>query len=182
VASGGVIVAVTLAAVVIRFEPGPNFLDRWGFSIVSSSSSRTWRILADIGTAPVVAAGGALAALVAVRRDRWLAFACLAGPALAGALTQFVLKPLSGREIGTGLCFPSGHVTGAGALVAVGLLVTPGHWRWMALVPAATVLALVACAVVALGWHYPSDTVAGGAVGVASVVFVEAGIRTLRRR
>ena len=174
------LLAVAVGALLVRLFPGTNPLDKWGFDLVASSSAAPWRVIAALGSVPIVLAASLLGAVLA-RRDRRRAVACLLGPALAGLLTEIILKPLSGRELGGSLCFPSGHVTGAGALVALGLLGTPRRWRAVGLGIAVAVLVAVMWAVVALGWHYPTDALAGAAVGAGSVLFVDAGITALRR-
>ncbi|MFC8501552.1 phosphatase PAP2 family protein [Pedococcus sp. NPDC057267] len=115
-----------------------------------------------------------------------VALACLAAGRTNGAVlavgavclsvgaVEWVLKPLVGRTYDGFLAFPSGHTTTVFALAAsVGVLVHPssthGAWRSRTAVAAAVVLAcVVASAVIALRWHYFTDTVAGAAVGVGT--------------
>src|SRR5690606_6431006 len=58
--------------------------------------------------------------------------------------------------------FPSGHATTAGAVLVVASLVLP-RWRWLFLLAA---VAMAASRIV-VGAHFPSDVIAGLAVGAA---------------
>jgi undecaprenyl-diphosphatase len=117
-----------------------------------------------------------LACLV-TRRWRGAALAGLAVPA-AVALTEFALKPLVGRSIHGNPSFPSGHTTAMFALAATCavLLANPPRPRLpravrLLLVAAALLVAVaVPVAMVALGFHYFTDTVAGAAVGTGTVL------------
>jgi membrane-associated phospholipid phosphatase len=113
-------------------------------------------------------------ACLATRRWRGAALAAVAVPA-AGAVTEYLLKPLFDRTAQGHLEFPSGHTTGAFAIAAVCAVLLlgplrprlPGALRVLAAVAAALLAAAVAVAVVALGFHYSTDAVAGAAVGTA---------------
>jgi membrane-associated phospholipid phosphatase len=114
---------------------------------------------------------------LATRRWRGAALFALAVPA-AVALTEFVLKPLAGRTLRGYLCFPSGHTTALVALAAICAVLLagparprlPGAVRLLLVLGAALVAAAVATAMVALGYHYFTDTVAGTAVGIGMVL------------
>jgi membrane-associated phospholipid phosphatase len=92
-------------------------------------------------------------------------------------LDEVLLKPLVHRTYLGVLAYPSGHATAMFALAAVVtiLLLVPAPpgdaWRVRALVPSAACLlgGVVAIAVVGLRWHYLTDTIAGAAVGIATV-------------
>jgi membrane-associated phospholipid phosphatase len=96
---------------------------------------------------------------------------------MAGLLTEHVLKPLVGRTTLGFLSYPSGHATGTFALaavLAVLMLNPPGRALTPALrliVPAAAVAlaCVVSTAMIGLGWHYLTDTIAGAAVGIGTV-------------
>ncbi len=102
-----------------------------------------------------------------------------AGPTLAGALTEYVLKPLIGRHKGGGLAFPSGHTTGAVAVaVTITLFLLPGGTfaglpRTLRLL-LATFAAILASALplglIALHYHYATDVLAGAALAVALIL------------
>lgn len=113
---------------------------------------------------------------LATRRPRGAALVAVAVPA-AGAVTELLLKPLIGRTMRGALTFPSGHSTGmfavAGACAV--LLAGPSRPRRAAARLLLTLAAyLAACAVavalIGLGIHYFTDTVAGAAVGTAVVL------------
>lgn len=115
-----------------------------------------------------------------------IALACLAAGRTNGAVltvgavclsvgaVEWVLKPLVGRTYDGFLAFPSGHTTAVFALAAsVGVLVRPsrthgGWWSWTAVAAAVVLACVVASAVIALRWHYFTDTVAGAAVGIGT--------------
>ncbi len=134
-------------------------------------------LLARVGDLPAVA--GITAILVAaclVRRCyRRAALVALSVPA-AAVITERLLKPLVGRTALGFLSFPSGHATVTFALataVTVLLSGTPGAPR--AVRPAAAAIAFaiasaVAVAMIALGFHYFTDAVAGAAVGIGTVL------------
>jgi len=115
--------------------------------------------------------------------------ACLLGGRLNGAvlaaaavpvadgLDELLIKHLVHRTYGGALAYPSGHTTTVVALAAtvtVLLAVAPQPARTRVLrvliMAAAWSLAcVVAVAVIALRWHYLTDTVAGAAVGAGTV-------------
>jgi len=118
--------------------------------------------------------------LLSGRWRRAAALALLAAP-VAGAATEFLLKPLIGVRMDprAPYGFPSGHTTGAVALalvIVVLLLPRPGmHLGPAAVRVALGVLALVlasgtAVAVVALGFHRTTDTIGGVATAVLVVL------------
>ena len=119
-----------------------------------------------------------LACLV-TRRWRGAVLAALAVPA-AMTLTEFVLKPLVERSIRGYASFPSGHATAMFALAAICavLLANPPRPRLpravRLLLAAGAVLVAVAVpvAMVAQGFHYFTDIVAGAAVGVGTVLLI----------
>jgi membrane-associated phospholipid phosphatase len=105
--------------------------------------------------------------------------AVLAGLAVpvAVGLVEVVLKPLVHRTYRGILAYPSGHTTAMFALASTItiLLLTPAPsrraWRARALVSFAACLfgSIVAMAVIGLRWHYATDTIAGAALGIATV-------------
>jgi len=123
----------------------------------------------------VVTAVLAVACLLA-RRLNGAILAVLA-IALSTGLDDYVLKPLFDRRYFGSLVYPSGHTTAvvtfaATLTVLLASAAGSGRWRW----PARLVLVLawadtivVATSVIALRWHYFSDTLAGAAVAIAVV-------------
>jgi undecaprenyl-diphosphatase len=120
-----------------------------------------------------VFAAALLALLAAAREWRRAAFW---GLTVAGALVLTrVFKELIERpEIGVHqreYSFPSGNATCTTAgLLALVLLLPPSRMRRIVATAAAVVLPLYGLALVLLLWHYPSDVVAGWALGIAWVL------------
>src|SRR5215469_11343863 len=138
------------------------------------------RLLTKLGgQVPVAVLTAALIlACLATRRWRGAALAALAVPG-AVTLTEYVLKPLVGRTILSGYnCFPSGHTTALFALATTCAVLLagparprlPGAMRLLLVLGAALIAAGVAASMVARGYHYFSDTVAGTAVGIGVVL------------
>ena len=138
------------------------------------------RLLTKLGgQVPVAVLTTALIlACLATRRWRGAALAGLAVPG-AVALTEYVLKPLVGRTILSGYdCFPSGHTTALVALAGTCAVLLagpvrprlPGAVRLLLILGAALIAAGVAASMVARGYHYFTDTVAGTAVGIGVVL------------
>ena len=104
--------------------------------------------------------------------------AVLAAVAVPGAveLTEHVLKPLAGRTTLGFLSYPSGHATSTFALaavLAVLMLNPPGRALTPVLrliIPALAVAlaCVVSTAMMALGFHYFTDTIAGAAAGIGT--------------
>ena len=180
VAAGVLLLALAgLVGLDLALHPGSDGFDRWIYSRVSMHfHSRTLDAIADVGNPLVVAVVGLVGALLVVRRDRRRAVACLAGPFVGGVLTEYVLKPLVDPRAG-GLTFPSGHTVGVSAIVVVLALVLPRKARPYVIAVGAA-LGVTACyAVVVLGWHSPTDAVAGIAVGCGAVLVVDSGLKSL---
>lgn len=143
--------------------------------------------LGGLASVTVLTAALVLACLL-TRRWRGAALAGLAVPA-AVALTEFALKPLVGRTIGGYPCFPSGHATAMFALATTGTVLLAGPSRpglpraVRALLAAGAVLvaAAVPTAMVALGYHYFTDTLAGTAVGTGITLAAALVIDRARR-
>jgi len=122
-----------------------------------------------------ISAASAVGCLLAGRLNG-LVLAVTAVP-VAAALDDALLKPLFHRTYLGQLAFPSGHttsITAQTAMLAVLLLVPPQRQRTrtarVTLVTTYCVItAAVAAGVIGLRWHYFTDTVAGAAVGVATV-------------
>jgi len=172
---------VIAGGVVLRFEPGQNAVDSWGFSVFPAvAHSAILRALTDLGLAPVTAAVSLLAGGSIWSSDRRRALACLAGPGLAVGLAE-VAKILVGRRFEHALCWPSGTAAVVTAVVTVLVLVTRGKGRAAIVVIGSAVVALETIALVALRWHYLSDALGGVVLGVGSVLFVDALFHRVRR-
>jgi len=127
---------------------------------------------------PVALMTGALVVACLVT-GRWRG-AVLAGTAVLAseAVTELVLKPLTGRISRGFLSFPSGHATSTFALAAICavLLAGPSRPRLPAALRLFMTLAAVgvagaaSAAMVALHFHYFTDIVGGAAVSTATVL------------
>jgi membrane-associated phospholipid phosphatase len=117
--------------------------------------------------------------------------ACIARRRVDGALLAIVgvpaaiavtegLKRLVGRTLNGAPVYPSGHTTTAFALAAVVMIlmlcaarpVLPFAVRLAITLAAMLTACAVALAVIGLNWHYFTDTLAGAAVGVGTLVGV----------
>lgn len=138
--------------------------------------ARAFRDLTQLGSPLGVVVLSACLAIgcLAIRRRR-AALLSLVGAPLAGALTEYVLKPLVGRHKGPLYAFPSGHTTGAVAVAAViTLFLLPGgaftqlpRPARLALAGLAAVLAsALPLGLIVLRYHYATDVLAGAAVAV----------------
>ena len=116
------------------------------------------------------------------RREVCAALAVVAG---ANLTTQILKKALehsrghefAGFELPWAESFPSGHTTAAATLGVALFLVVPQRHRGLAAIIGAGYVFAVGVAVVAVGWHFPSD-VLGGLLVVGSWAF--AAIAALR--
>lgn len=189
VLAGMAAVVLCVLAVYYHGATGPGAVDRWiittpGERLLAPSPAGTVATAISSGGGPIVAAVlvCALALLCLLLRRRRLAVLAILGPAAAVTVTE-LLKPLVGRTIhGAALAFPSGHTTLFAALgLVVALLLVdmlgPGRSAAVALVVGIGLLAGVAMAssLVALGYHYPTDTV-GGLCSAFAVVPAVAGL------
>jgi membrane-associated phospholipid phosphatase len=134
----------------------------------------------------VIIAALALTCLV-TRRPRGAALVAVAVPA-AGGLTETLLKPLVGRTIQGALSLPSGHSTGAFALAGACTVLLAGvsrprrrAARLLLTLAAYLAACAIAVALIGLGVHYFTDTVAGAAVGTAVVLATAFAIDRLGR-
>src|SRR5215831_342668 len=134
-------------------------------------------VLAWLGDQPAIAGTTAILILTCLLRRRYRGAALLAvSVPSAAVITERLLKPFVGRTLLGFLSFPSGHATGTFALataISVLLAGALGVPRAVRLAIAATAFAVaagVAAAMIALGFHYFTDAVAGAAVGTGTVL------------
>ncbi|MQY08972.1 phosphatase PAP2 family protein [Actinomadura macrotermitis] len=149
-----------------------------------------WRTVVNGGQYWLVGGLAALAALLAAwrRRDAWLpvrAALWLAATELAvraGQLATARTPPRTGHDLlfqDGYLSYPSGHAANAAACLPVIALLTGAGRAWTI---AAHALAIgVAAATVALGYHWPTDALAGWALGVLSAALARLIIPGRRR-
>ena len=140
---------------------------------------------------PFLLIGFALIAVALLRRCPRRAAAVTALLAGSAATTQ-ILKPLlakarfDGEVVGfdhlinpviTAPAFPSGHATAAMALALASVIVAPRAWRPVAAAGGALFALAIGFAIVALGWHYPSDIIGGYLVATAWCLATLAAMR-----
>jgi membrane-associated phospholipid phosphatase len=139
---------------------------------------------------PAVVLSLALAiAALATRRPSGAVLALLAD-LIATRIDEMALKPLFDRTYLGAVSYPSGHTTSVVSIVAVYavLFVIPPQdsrtraWRMggLAVLLALTVITVIG--VIALRWHYFTDTVGGAAVAVGTVCALCLLIDALRGR
>ncbi|MBO0824812.1 MAG: phosphatase PAP2 family protein [Actinobacteria bacterium] len=175
IAAAGCLVIVALLAIVSVHQdhgfPVDRAVESWlvGLHIPERGMSLFSRIGGGL-VATALTAALALACLI--RRRLSAAVLTVAGVALASALTEYVLKPSIHRTINGALVYPSGHTTGLFALAtAVAIILLAPHTapphalRYAAIAVAIAVAAAVGLAMVALGYHYFTDTIGGAALG-----------------
>ena len=134
-------------------------------------------VLAWLGDLPAIIAITAILILACLlwRRYRGAVLLAISIPA-AAVITERLLKPLVGRTALGFLSFPSGHATGTFALAtAIAVLLAgaagvPRAVRLAVVVTAFAIASAVAAAMIALGFHYFTDAVAGAAVGTGTVL------------
>jgi len=181
-ALGCLVLVVTLGVLFAHQSHGraiDQAVDSWVLGLHVRSGAL--ELISQLGDAPAMTVMTAALALgcLAVRRLSGAVLA-VAGVLLAECLTEAVLKPLVHRTITAShyVTYPSGHTTGlfalstAFAVVLIGA--TPGRVgpavRIGAVAVAVIVSGAVGMAMIGLGFHYFTDTVAGAAVGIGVVL------------
>lgn len=185
VAGGLVVFAALWALVAVRWGPlltldGRVVADGHRLALDDPWLRTTSRIVTDLGGPVAVDVVAAVAAVLALVGRSILAAVVIAGARLGELGTVTAAKLLADRPrpvfaqpltVAGGQSFPSGHAAGSAALYGVlVLLVVPVLARGprLAAVLAGMVFVLaVATSRVLLGVHYPSDVVAGLAIGAA---------------
>ena len=127
------------------------------------------KLLAHLGDTLPYAFAGLMCIAVALARGRgWRALAVAGLLVVTGATTQILKHLLAQPRIEHWLTeqvavtsWPSGHSTAAMTLALCAVLVAPPALRAAAAVLGGAFAVSVGYAVLVLGWHYPSDVVAG---------------------
>jgi membrane-associated phospholipid phosphatase len=147
----------------------------------------TSEVLHTIDVTSIVLIGGALVLLALLRRrpDAALGVAVV----IAGAnLTTQKLKPALGRadffsgSSSLGASYPSGHATVAMSLALAAVLAAPRGLRLLTAAAGGVYASAVGVALVALGWHYPSDVAGGYLVSGAWTGLVAAALALVDAR
>lgn len=123
--------------------------------------------------------------VIALARHRGRVAVAIAVVLICSPLTSELLKPLLSHPrpqewLGSGqiaaASWPSGHATAAMALALCAVLAVPARWRPGAAAAGGMFSLAVGYAILALGWHFPSDVIGGflvaalwTSIGVAAV-------------
>ena len=176
---GGVVVA----GLYFALRPGPTVFDRWALAAIPAvHHSGLLLAVTRLGSPFVVVAAAGIGFLATIRRNRPRAVALALGPVLAVTACDWVIKPAVGRTFADVVSFPSGTVTAVAAVATVGLLATPDRWRSGVAALGGTVTVLAVLSVVALRWHFPTDALAGVAVGAGVVLLTDGAARVVAAR
>jgi len=168
--------AVAVVGIYLSYRPNGNPVDRWVFHLVPDSRNGLVTGITRFRYPAVIVAGSVVLGLVTVRRDWTRALACAAGPPLALLVGELVVKPAVGRTLGSSFSYPSGSTVGAAALAMALVLAASPRWRVLAVAVAAAYALWMTVAVLALRWHFPTDVMAGLALGVGLVLVVDGGV------
>jgi membrane-associated phospholipid phosphatase len=174
-------ILVTVLGILFAHQTGADQLDRAVDSPVitwfgSNRGLALW-LAAPGSQLPAIVLSAAIAvACLCTGRLNGAVLAAAAVPAATG-LNDGLFKPLVHRTYLGVLSYPSGHTAAMAALAATAavlLLVPPQPARARALrvlIPVVVCVlgVMVAIGVIALRWHYFTDTVAGAAVGTGAV-------------
>ena len=180
--SAGGFVALALAAIALPLVPGDDVVRQWLLSVASPPVVEALRVLNYAGSWRLLLPATLLILVASPRaRNRWWIWI---GLMLAAPGAEGVMKILIGRarpeEVSMG--FPSGHATAAAAFFGAVIYLAgslPVTVRVLVRVGAGLVIVLVAVARVVLRAHWPSDALAGIALGLAfaSIAAMVAGLR-----
>jgi undecaprenyl-diphosphatase len=128
-------------------------------------------------TAGLIAVVVVVSLLLGSRRDAWASADLLIVFALGGSLVSRTIKEIVGRArpewadpimVSNGYSFPSGHALNSTVVYGAIVLIVGRRAHWTRLAAGASVLvSLIAVSRVFLGVHYPTDVVAGIALGSA---------------
>ena len=181
-ALGVCVVVVAVLGLLFKGQTGPDRFDNAVDSpVISVSRGHTGLLLWLVtpgGLIAMIAISAAIAAgCLIARRPNGAVLAVTAVPVATG-LDDGLLKHLFHRTYLGALAFPSGHTTSVIAItatLAILLLVPPQQARTrvvrVAIVAAACLISVVVVlGVIGLRFHYFTDTVAGAAVGVGTVL------------
>ena len=189
VAAAAGVAVVYLVFVCTRWGQEVDDLALEGRAAVSlRATQRTDRLLGTVTEESLFFLGGAIVLIALARRRVWLAVAV--GVAMSGAVltTELLKLEVLGRPMFTDVqglnhnSYPSGHAT-IGMVLSLGLvMVAPRRQRWLAAVAAGLVACAFGTAVLASGWHRPSDSLGAALVALAWFAAVTAVLTAKRAR
>lgn len=163
--------------VALRTGTGRRLDQRALLTVVHERTAAANRLVHLVEQVSVSWAAVALAAVVVIALVRGrvrVAFAAVVLVAGANVSTQLLKKVILDRpELGlenggqTPNSLPSGHTTAVFSLALAGVLAAPHVLRWLFVLVGSIAGALTGWATVVIGWHRPSDVVAGLLVTLA---------------
>lgn len=168
------VAAVLVEGAHVAHRPVAGALDRWLQGVIPGSHAAAYVEVTKLRYPWVVVVVAVLLAAVSLRRDWPRSVACLVGPPLAVFVGEEFIKPLVGRTLGGALSYPSGSTTGAAALATAAILAVPPRWKRVTVFLAGGYALWMAVAVVALRWHFPTDSLGGAVLGIGVVLMVDA--------
>jgi membrane-associated phospholipid phosphatase len=188
-------VAFLLVTVFAYQVPGGRWLDRVGLegfvAMQTSVVHAVTRAAVRLGDPVQVGLIGlALASVAAARGRPRVALLIVLLVALTSVSSQLLkdllafprLQPeLNGGHVGVE-ALPSGHSTAAMALALAAVFAAPRRARPAAAVVGAALALAVGFSVVSLGWHFPSDVLAGYLLATGWALVLAAGLRELDAR
>ena len=176
------VLVTALLGALFAHQTQPGWLDATIDTRLGHSVFAHWALLrrASILGSPhpmAVMMAALVLACLATRRWRGALLALISVPA-AEVITEYLLKPLVGRVLHGNLVYPSGHTTGVFVLATVvAVLLTgplrppvPRKVRLVLVVAAYLIASATATAMIAMGFHYFTDTVGGAAVAIGTVL------------
>lgn len=159
------------------------------------SALRVFALITHLGDPPVLAALGAVVALVLWRRRAKLLAAgwvlALAGNAVLNPLLKGIferVRPVHdhGLAVATGFSFPSGHSSGAmvayAMLLYAGVRTLPPRWHAAVAMAAVALVFSIGCSRILLRVHFASDVAAGLLSGLCWTGVCVAGLEFARHR
>ena len=182
VVAGACFLALTLTIAVLGSAPADVSLREALLALASPAVVDTMRVVNSAGDWRVLLPGTLLLFVVFRRaRETWWLWVALM---IVAPTLESVFKELVGRTRpeSLALSFPSGHSTAAAAFFGALMFLAPALPPWLCAavrVLATLMILLVGMARVVLRAHWPSDVLAGIALGVA--LAAAAGLLALRR-
>lgn len=160
-------------------ESSPRWLDHriaWLVGTAGPVESVSDAVIAFGGALSVAVLAGLHSALALTLGHRRLAVLAVVGPGLTG-LATILFKPLVGRTFYGDFAYPSGHAAGAtaigivAALLLISVLDTASRGSAALLVAGALLSGgAMAFALIASNDHYPTDTIGGFCLAVATLL------------
>jgi undecaprenyl-diphosphatase len=169
-ASTGCFLLLALVVMLVEPFPGDAATRLWLLGFGSPGVVRVMRAINNLGSWQLLLPATLLLVVVFPRaRARWWVWIALmiAAPATEGLLKILIGRP---RPEETSMGFPSGHATAAAAFFGAVIYLAdslPARARALVRAAATILIALVALARIILRAHWPVDTLAGIALGLA---------------